>query len=594
MSVNGYNDYYNLAMYLNTTGLDNSYMSFTDGVLLNGAIGSGIELARYGGGKLYNTFSKNKPSKFTQLSKQIELQQLKGKSAFETYKNASRYNTILEMEKSIPRAVAGKADYFKEAQKALAEASKLKGAAQAAKFQEAAKLFDAANLKAAKDVYYKEARKLLAEANNLTGSARRAKLAELKKVYDAAKIKVNSTQYYADVKKLFDEAKGLSGSALSKKIKQADKLLNKNLLPELKANYYNQARQALSEAKGLKGAAQVKKLKEAEQLIAQAKLDAYKAKYNGNLKPKSVLGKVKNTAKTVTGVRAANTAVKSLNAGSKVFRVAGKFVKGNAAFAALSVAADYDKFAAAKQAGGTKAMTKEIAKSTGVAAVEAVGFMAGMKAGAAIGTAVGSVVPGVGNIVGGIAGAVIGGLASWGLGKLAHKALGCDVSEADKIGTKKAKLRALRAKYSRSTRENLVKESALTLAQDMQAAQQLEQQGQKDPKMSNPVMKERMEKAAVSLQNIAEDDPELMQDIATDLGMNGTDTSSQQPGTASDSQNPDNQTASQEQTAQQPSETPLQATMRKFKERINGGAQTSMVPDYSMMMQNPWALGGMY
>ena len=128
----------------------------------------------------------------------------------------------------------------------------------------------------------------------------------------------------------------------------------------------------------------------------------------------------------------------------------------------------------------------------------------------------------------------------------------------------------------------------------MQAAQQLEQQGQKDPKMSNPVMKERMEKAAVSLQNIAEDDPELMQDIATDLGMNDADTSSQQPGTASDSQNPDNQTTSQEQTAQQPSETPLQATMRKFKERINGGAQTSMVPDYSMMMQNPWALGGMY
>ena len=595
MSVNGYNDYYNLAMYLNTTGLDNSYMSFTDGVILNGAIGSGIELIRHGGGKIYSKFSKNKPSKLTQLRKQIELRQLKGKSTFETCKNASRYNTILEIEKSIPKAVAGKADYFKDAQKALAEAAKLKGAAQAAKFQEAAKLFEAANLKAAKDVYYKEARKLLAEANQLKGSARDAKLKELKKVYDAAKVKVNSTQYYADVKKLFDEAKGLSGTALAKKIKQADKLLSKNLLLELKAGYFTSARQALNEAKTLRGAAQAKKLKEAEQLIAQAKLDAYKAKYNGNLKPKSFLGKAKNTVKTVTGVRAANTAVKSLNAGSKVFRVAGKFVKGNAAFAALSVAADYDKFAAAKKAGGTKAMTKEIAKSTGVAAVEAVGFMAGMKAGAAIGTAVGTVVPGVGNIVGGIAGAIIGGLASWGLGKLAHKALGCDVSEADKIGTKKAKLRALRAKYSRSARENLVKESTLTLAQDMQKAQEAAAKGVQDPKMENPVMKERMEKAAVSLQNIAEKDPELMQDIATDLGMNDSSQSSQQSDTASVSQSPDNSVTSsqQEHTEQQPSETPLQATMRKFKERING-TQSSAAQNYSMMMQNPWALGGLY
>lgn len=482
MSANSYSDYYNLAMYLNTSGLDTNYMSFQDGVVLNGAIGAGIELARYGGGKAVSVFSKNKPSKLELLRKQIELKNaVRGKNKYETFRNAWRYNNIKEYSSKLPTA------------------------------------------------------KVLSPA-------------ELAKLSAADKLKYQ--------KQLF------------------------------KAQYFDKARALLEEAKKLKGPAQAAKLKEFKQVFAEAKLAAYKAKFIGNLKPTTFLGKAGNFVKTATGVRAANTAVKTLGASSKFLRTAGKFVKGNAAFAVLSVAADYDKFAAAKKAGGNKVMAKEIAKSTGVAAVEAVGFMAGMKAGAAIGTAVGSVVPGVGNIVGGIAGAIIGGLASWGLGKVAHKALGCDVAEADKIGTKKAKLRALRAKFHEKSREQLVKESAIAISQGVQSAQEAEANGE----TPNPIVTERLEMAAQSFQNIAEDDPQFIESMMKELEMMEKAVDESQPEGEDPSQNPQDQTNTAIDTTAQQDSTALEATMQKFVERVDGKPQ---VPAYQIP-QYQWGLNGMY
>lgn len=485
MSANSYSDYYNLAMYLNTSNRDNSYMSFKDGVLLNGAIGAGIEFARYGGGKLISVFNKNKPSKLEQLRKQIELKNaVRGKNKYEVLKNAWRYNNIKDYSSKLPTA------------------------------------------------------KVLSPA-------------ELAKLSAADKLKYQ--------KQLF------------------------------KAQYFDRARTLLDEAKKLKGSAQAAKLKEFKQAFAEAKLAAYKAKFTGNLKPTTLLGKAGNVVKTVSGVRVVNTAAKTLSASSKVLRTAGKFVKGNAAFAVLSVAADYDKFIAAKKAGGNKVMAKEIAKSTGVAAVEAVGFMAGMKAGAAIGTAVGSVVPGIGNLVGGIAGAVIGGLASWGLGKVAHKAFGCDVSEADKIGTKKAKLAALRAKFNQKSREQLVKESAIAITEGAQKVQEAEANGQ----TPNQIEKERLQNAAQSLQNIAEDDPQLIENMMKELETmekSVEDPQSENPEMRQSTQSEQNPqgAVTGETTAQDT--TALQATMQKFVERVEGKQQA---PAYQFP-QFQWGINGMY
>lgn len=406
-----YNDLYNLSLYLNTVDVNSDYMSFTDGVLLNGAIGAGLEGVKYGGKKAASIFSKNKPSKITKLREQVQLRNaVRGSTKFETFGNALRYNELKAYEAKLPKTQAVSSEKF----------------------------------------------------------------AELKP-------------------------------------KQQQKVR----IQGHKARYYKNARRLLAEAKTLKGKAQAAKIKEFKQALAEAKLAAYKAKFTGNLRPTTLVGKSKNALKTVTGVRALNTGVKTLNAASPFIRTAGKLVRGNAAFAALSVAMDYDKFAAAKEVGGKKAMTKEIAKSTGVAAVEAVGFMAGMKAGAALGTAIGTVVPGVGNVVGGIAGAAIGALVSWGAGKIAHKALGCDTTEAEKISTKNAKLLALKAKYNSGTRLNLIRNAAQVLATDAKTIQEAEAKKVEVP--MSPVVKRRMENAAQSLQNIAEDEPELIDALEQEL-----------------------------------------------------------------------------
>lgn len=392
MTVTSYNDCYNMALYLNTTGLDNEYMSFKEGALLNGAIGSGIALCPF----LYKNIKKfisqkNLKPTFAELRLQVEMKNaIKDNSIFKTLKNAYVYDNIKNYQSKLPVSGA-KAYYFKDAQRLLNEAKKLKGAEQS------------------------------------------------------------------------------------------------------------------------------KKLKEFNQAFSKAKLDAYKAKFTGSLKPTTSLGKTGNALKTYTGIRALNTGIKTLNAGSKTFRGLSKFVKGNAAFALISVACDLDKFTAAKQVGGTKAMTKEIAKSTGVAVAESVGFMAGMKAGSAIGASVGTCFgPGVGTFIGGVTGALIGGVLGWTGGKIMHKALGCDVSEADKIGTKKAKLRALHAKYHKNSRKNLLYETATAVTNDSQTIEEAKANGLKEEDAINPIVKQRMQKAKQSIINIASNEPELLDELKTE------------------------------------------------------------------------------
>ena len=144
-----YDNLYKLALTTNSVAINNDYMSFTDGVVVNGAIGAGIEGLRIGGGKVKNIFSKNKPSKFTEARKKVELRQLKGKNIFETYGNAKKYNTIVELEKSLPKLPTGGAtDHFSNARNALTEAKTLRGAAQVKKIKEAEQLIAQAKLAA--------------------------------------------------------------------------------------------------------------------------------------------------------------------------------------------------------------------------------------------------------------------------------------------------------------------------------------------------------------------------------------------------------------------------------------------------------------
>lgn len=461
-----YNDYYNLALYMNTVDCKSDYMSFQDGVVLNGAIGSGLALTQYGGQKVANLFSKNKLSDFAKLRQQLEMRNaVRGNNLAETLRNSWRWNDLQKYGRKIPQArVLSPAEYAK-----LSSAKQLK------------------------------------------------------------------------VQRLGHQAR-----------------------------HYKKARRLLEEAKTLKGAEQAKKIKEFKQAFADARLSAYKAKFTGNLRPTSLIGRSTNAIKTATGVRALNTGLKTVNAASPVLRTAGKFLKGKGAFAALSVAADYDKFIAANEVGGKKAMTKEIAKSTGVAVAEATGFFAGMKAGAAIGTAVGTVFPGVGNVVGGIAGAVIGGLLSWGAGKLAHKALGCDKSEAEKITTKNARLLALKAKYNSETRETLVKSAAQILADDTKKIQ--ENLADPEAPQISSVVQKRYDNAVASLENIAENDPQLFEKLSQELeraeneqeqvsedAEQITFAANHPPGGIEEWALPDSQNV-----------TPLQATMNKFIERISG------------------------
>lgn len=489
-----YNDYRNLALYINTSATNDEYMSFQDGVITNGALGAGLEFGKFSWQKGKTIFSKKAGVKFSAARKKVELRQLKGKNVFQTLKNAYRYNQIVDYESKLP------------------------------KFQPKSQV----------------------EINKMTAKAKAAYQKEL-----------NTSRYY------------------------------------------DKARKSLKEAKTLRGAEQAKKIKEFEKNLAQAKLDIHKAKYNGNLKPTTFLGKAKNTTKTITGMKGASRAVKTLAANSSKFRFLTKFVKGNALMAGISVAMDYDKFAQTKQKCGAQAMRKEIAKSTGVALAESVGFLAGMKAGAALGTAVGSVFPGVGNIVGGVAGAVIGGLFSWGAGKLAHNAMG--KSEIQKHDEKQSELLALKAKYNLETRVKVVRNAAIKVSQDEQLSklpeEQLEAEGV--PKVNET----KMQNATKTIQKVVEAEPEIEMILTAEAGEEQRQAQAkkqapknQQTATPSATPNatPEVEEIADEtpdidsdETPEEEQDSALSQTMSAFVSRINGSSTTQPIT-------TPWTFGNGY
>lgn len=199
----------------------------------------------------------------------------------------------------------------------------------------------------------------------------------------------------------------------------------KYLRNSAKAQYFDRSRTLLEEAKNLRGKAQKLKIKELEKEYARAKYNVHKAKYKGNLKPTGFWGKLWNGVKTVTGLRALNGTRLKLLANSKALRWGAKCSRGALPMIILTLGMEAisGKFSEVKNAAGTGAMMKEIAKSTGVAAIEAVGWAAGAKVGSAIGAMVGTTIPVLGTIVGGALGAVIGGGLSYLAGHFARKRL---------------------------------------------------------------------------------------------------------------------------------------------------------------------------
>ena len=200
---------------------------------------------------------------------------------------------------------------------------------------------------------------------------------------------------------------------------------NKYLRKSAKAQYFDRSRTLLNEAKTLRGKAQKLKIRELEKEYARAKYNVHKAKYKGNLKPKGFFGKLWNGVKTVTGLRALNGTRLKLLANSKVLRMGAKCFRGALPMVLLTLGMEAlsGKFSQVKELCGTRAMVNEIAKSTGIAAIEAVGWAAGAKAGATFGAMIGTSFPVVGTIVGGILGAVIGGGLSYLAGHFARKGL---------------------------------------------------------------------------------------------------------------------------------------------------------------------------
>ena len=200
---------------------------------------------------------------------------------------------------------------------------------------------------------------------------------------------------------------------------------NKYLRKTAKAQYFDRSRVLLNEAKNLRGKDQKLKIQELEKEYARAKYNVHKEKFNGNLKPTGFFGKLWNGIKTVTGLRALNGTRLKLLANSKALRWVAKCSRGALPMIILTLGMEAisGKFSEVKNAAGTGAMMKEIAKSTGVAAIEAVGWAAGAKVGSAIGAMVGTTIPVLGTIVGGALGAVIGGGLSYLAGHFARKRL---------------------------------------------------------------------------------------------------------------------------------------------------------------------------
>ncbi len=162
-------------------------------------------------------------------------------------------------------------------------------------------------------------------------------------------------------------------------------------------------------------------LKDAEKMKAVANLTKYETKVASQMANGSTLRAIKNA----TGITKLSKATKSLAVKSSGFRSLMKGVKGNAAFAAISLGIGVvTDVIPAFQLGadkGFKQLGKTAVKTGAEVAGWAAGSALGAKAGAAIGTCIGGP---IGTVVGGAIGLVGGFLGSFLCSKLADKVVG--------------------------------------------------------------------------------------------------------------------------------------------------------------------------
>ena len=243
------------------------------------------------------------------------------------------------------------------------------------------------------------------------------------------------------------------------------KLFNKSV----KATYYDEARKLIEEAKAKKltGKELREHLKKVDEAIAKADLEVHKAVKSGLIKPATKMGKAWAGVKKYTGYDAVNGALKKGAASSnKAVRTIAKGAKGGGiATAAIGLAIETPEIIETYKKCGAGKGTKQLAKTTAVAAAEGVGYAVGAKvgaiAGAKLGATIGTCIGGpVGTAIGGAVGALVGVgtgiLCSWLAGKGVKSLMG--KSELQKHNEAEAKKLAKNAKNSKEGKEKLLSE----------------------------------------------------------------------------------------------------------------------------------------
>lgn len=241
-----------------------------------------------------------------------------------------------------------------------------------------------------------------------------------------------------------------------------------------KSKYYDDVRKLISEAGKLSGDAYKSKLNQIYEAIAKADLKVQTAKVSGELAPLTKSGRLWNSVKKVSGITKLSTKAKQLSASSSTFRTVSKAVKGNALFAGISLLAETPEICATYSQLGSKAGTKQLARSVVNVAAETAGFAIGMKAGAAAGAAIGTCIPipGVGTAVGAVIGAAVGLLGSWLAGKASRAVVG--ESELQQHNDYNAKVIALKAKFDKNFKKELLEATEQKLSQDNMGKQNTE------------------------------------------------------------------------------------------------------------------------
>ena len=234
-----------------------------------------------------------------------------------------------------------------------------------------------------------------------------------------------------------------------------------------KAKYYDEARKLIEEAKTKKltGKELKEHLKKVDEAIAKADLEVHKAVTSGEIKPATLRGKAWAGVKKYTGYDAVNGALKKgATSSNKVVKNFAKGAKGGGlATAAIGLAIESTEIVETYKKCGTRKGTKQLAKSTAVAAAEGVGYAVGAKvgaiAGAKVGATIGTCIGGpIGTAIGGAVGALIGVgtgiLCSWAAGKGMKAMVG--KSELEKHKEEEARKLAKNAMKTNEGKEKLL------------------------------------------------------------------------------------------------------------------------------------------